>query len=168
MPAVLQSNQRELFMSAIESYLFLLTLLSPSFANALGVAELIKGALNYHPSISQQKDLRAANLKGLESAKWEYFPTPSISFEGVDTSKEDLSYTGKDDYAIRLGLSQPLYTGGKITAGIESVEAAIASSDASLSQTYERISLQIVGDPLHLILQCYNLLQLSLNILEHN
>ena len=131
-------------MRAIKSYLFLLTLLSPSFANALGVPELIKGALNYHPSISQQKDLRAANLKGLEAAKWEYFPTPSISLDGVDASKEDPNYAGKDDYAIRLGLSQPLYTGGKIAAGVQSVEAGIASSDASLTQTYEDVSLQIV------------------------
>ena len=95
---------------------------------------MIEGALNYHPSIIQQKELQSASLKGLDSAKWQYFPTPSISLDAVSTSYKDPSYSG-DDYAIRLGLNQPLYTGGRISAGVAAAEANIVAANAGLAQS---------------------------------
>ena len=131
-------------MKIVTSYLFLLILLIPTFANALGVPELIKGALEYHPRITEQKELRAANYKALDSAKWQYFPTPTIAVDGVNASKDDASYDG-DDYALRLGLTQPIYTGGKISSNLKAAEADILASEASLKEAYEEVSLNIVS-----------------------
>ena len=72
-------------MRSVKPFLFLLITFLPSLASALGLTELIEGALNYHPSIIQQKELQSASLKGLDSAKWQYFPTPSISLDAVST-----------------------------------------------------------------------------------
>jgi len=130
-------------MRSVKPFLFLLITFLPSLASALGLTELIEGALNYHPSIIQQKELQSASLKGLDSAKWQYFPTPSISLDAVSTSDKDQSYSG-DDYAIRLGLNQPLYTGGRISAGVAAAEANIVAANAGLAQSAEDVSLQMV------------------------
>jgi hypothetical protein len=46
-----------------------------------------------------------------ESAKWQYFPTPSVSISRVKASTTDRSYFG-DDKVIKLGLNQTLWAGG--------------------------------------------------------
>jgi len=66
---ILRSNQKEFSMRSVKPFLFLLITFLPSLASALGLTELIEGALNYHPSIIQQKELQSASLKGLDSAK---------------------------------------------------------------------------------------------------
>jgi outer membrane protein TolC len=72
---------------------------------------LIYKAFNYHPSIKSSTSLLSSAKKGLESAKWQYFPTPSVSISRVKASTTDRSYFG-DDKVIKLGLNQTLWAGG--------------------------------------------------------
>jgi outer membrane protein TolC len=62
---------------------------------------LIYKAFNYHPSIKSSTSLLSSAKKGLESAKWQYFPTPSVSISRVKASTTDRSYFG-DDKVIKL------------------------------------------------------------------
>ncbi|CAC9603566.1 hypothetical protein [uncultured Gammaproteobacteria bacterium] len=97
---------------------------------------LIYKAFNYHPSIKSSTSLLSSAEKSLESAKWQYFPTPNISISQVKASTADLSYLG-DDKVIRLGLNQILWAGGRIDAGMEKAQAQL-SIRKSISRVVKR------------------------------
>ena len=74
--------------------------------------ELVLEGLNSHPSIEVTKKIVIGADLQLSSAKWGYYPTPSI-----DVAKS-LSKT-----RITLRLDQPLWDGGKINAVRDKAQA---------------------------------------------
>ena len=51
---------------------------------------LIERAVVTHPSAKAQEALIAAGQAGVESARCQFYPTPSVSSENVSTSASDL------------------------------------------------------------------------------
>lgn len=92
---------------------------------------LIHKAFDYHPSIKSNTSLLSSAEKGLESAKWQYFPTPSVSASLVDTSTTDPIYSG-DERVVKLGLNQVLWAGGRIDAGLEKANAQLSIRESNL------------------------------------
>ena len=72
-----------------------------SFSQSL--PKLMNSALLSHPSIaSQRAQMQAAEI-GIETAKWQYFPTPAISTERVNAATGDPFYSGdKNVTTVRL------------------------------------------------------------------
>jgi adhesin transport system outer membrane protein len=66
---------------------------------------LLNKTYNHYPSIQASKQMINAKQAQIESAKWNYFPTPS-----VDISQR----SGRRNMVFRL--EQPLWTGGKLDA----------------------------------------------------
>ena len=80
-------------------------------AQSQSLPQLLEAATASHPSVRNQQAQQRAALKGVDAAKWQFFPTPSLSVEGVNASKDDPSYAG-DAQVTYLRLQQPLWTGG--------------------------------------------------------
>ena len=104
---------------------------------------LIYKAFNYHPSIKSSTSLLSSAKKGLESAKWQYFPTPSVSISRVKASTTDRSYFG-DDKVIKLGLNQTLWAGGRIDAGMEKAQAQLSIRQSILFVAKRRLAFNVI------------------------
>ncbi|MGZ8916296.1 MAG: TolC family protein [Methylobacter sp.] len=121
--------------------------------------QLIAIALLDHPAVQVQQAQRQAAEAGVDNATWQFYPTPSIAVEKVQTSSSDSSYQG-DSTTASLRLQQPLWTGGRLTAGLKKAEAGVMTSQASLEEARQQLALRVVqayGDWLaaHLRAQAY-------------
>lgn len=104
--------------------------------------KLMNDALLSHPSISSQKAQMQAAEIGIETAKWQYFPTPSVNTERVNASTRDPFYGG-DKNVTTARLQQPLWTNGRLTAGKEKAQATWAYETADLNEASLQISLRV-------------------------
>ena len=111
-----------------------------SFAQSL--PKLMNLALLSHPSIaSQRAQMQAAEI-GIETAKWQYFPTPAISTERVNAKTGDPFYGG-DKNVTTVRLQQPLWTNGRLSAGKEKAQATLTYETADLNETSLQISMKV-------------------------
>ena len=111
-----------------------------SFAQNLPT--LISTALMSHPSIASQKAQMQAAEIGIETAKWQYFPTPAVSTERANAASGDPFYGG-DKNVTTVRLQQPLWTNGRLSAGKEKAQASLAYETADLNETSLQISLKV-------------------------
>ena len=98
---------------------------------------LIRQAIQTHPLVEQGKaDLRAGN-QAVKTAKWQYFPTPSIS--------DEKAFADNDGYTTVLSLDQPLWSGGRLSAGLDSAKANATLLSASLAENRRELAFRVVG-----------------------
>ena len=98
---------------------------------------LIRQAIQTHPLVEQGKaDLRAGN-QAVKTAKWQYFPTPAISYEKA--------FADNDGYTTVLSLDQPLWSGGRLSAGLDSAKANVTVLSASLAENRRELAFRVVG-----------------------
>jgi adhesin transport system outer membrane protein len=85
----------------------------------------------------------ASAAAGVDSARWQFYPTPSVSLENATTRGADPLYQG-DNRVATLRLQQPLYTGGRLTAGADKAQASLDQSQAALDESRLQLSLRVV------------------------
>ena len=116
---------------------------APAPAPSPTLASLVRDALDSHPTTQSQRALVASAAAGVESARWQFYPTPSVSLENATTSGTDPSYQG-DNRVATLRLQQPLYSGGRLTAGADKAQASLDQSQAALEESRLQLSLRVV------------------------
>ena len=104
---------------------------------------LILESLASHPAMSSAQAQGRAAKASLESAAWEFFPTPSVGLERSYVSPSDRAYSG-DANVLTLRLQQPLWTGGRLTATKDRAEAGVAMNLAALEEVRLQIALRVV------------------------
>lgn len=115
-----------------------------SFKVGTGVLEsLITEALSSHPSQKSQTLLIQSAQAGLDNARWQFYPTPSVAVENANSSATDSAYSG-DRTVTTLRLQQPLWTGGRLSAGLQKAEANMAVTRAALDDTRQQLALRVV------------------------
>lgn len=132
----------------------------PSLTLAGTLEQLISLALLSHPAIQAQQAQERVAKASVDNATWQFYPTPSIAIESAHTSASDSSYAG-DSAVSTLRLQQPLWAGGRLTAGKEKADAGVLASRASLEEVRQQLALRVVqtyGDWLaaHLKTQAYD------------
>lgn len=80
------------------------------------VPRLIADTLASHPGLRAQHERVQAAAAGVASARWRYWPTPSVSTEHA-YSGNDPQYRG-DRQTTTLRLQQTLWSGGRLTANL--------------------------------------------------
>ena len=105
--------------------------------------QLIASALASHPSAQGQRALVQSAEAGVDSARWQFYPTPSVSVETANASAADRLYQG-DNRVSTLRLQQPLWTGGRLTAGMDKAAAGLVVSQASLEEVRLQLGLRVV------------------------
>jgi len=112
-------------------------------ASAQKLENLIALALSSNPLTKSQQTLVESAKVGVDSSKWQFYPTPSVSVEMANTSSSDLLYQG--DKRVSIGrIQQPLWTGGRLSAGVNKAEAGLAVSQASLEEARLQLGLRVV------------------------
>ena len=112
-------------------------------AQAESLPRLLGEALKFNPSVaSSQARVRSAEL-GVESAEWQRYPTP---FFNIEASGDDAAAQRDDeeDYVASIGVEQPLWTGGRLVAGVKKARAAHGSSLADAQAARQQVALDVI------------------------
>ena len=115
----------------------------PLDSRAQGLEQLIATALASHPSAQGQRALVQSAEAGVDTARWQFYPTPSVSVESANASAADRLYQG-DNHVSIARLQQPLWTGGRLTAGMDKATAGLIVSQASLEEVRLQLGLRVV------------------------
>lgn len=137
------------------SSVVLLCAVLPLSVHAQVLEQLIASALASHPSGQGQRALVQSAEAGVDSARWQFYPTPSVSVETANASAADRLYQG-DSRVSTLRLQQPLWTGGRLSAGMDKAAAGLVVSQASLEEVRLQLGLRVVqtyGDWLSALLK---------------
>lgn len=116
---------------------------SPVWSQAQTLGTLVLDALATHPSTQSQRAQVASAMAGVDSARWQFYPTPSVSLENAATRSSDALYKG-DKRVTTLRLQQPLYTGGRLGAGADKAQASLEQSQAALEETRMQLALRVL------------------------
>lgn len=112
-------------------------------AAPLPLEALIDATLQTHPAVQAQRAQQGAAQAEVEAARWQFFPTPSVSVEKANAGRDDINYGG-DSTVSTVRLQQPLWTGGRLSAGKRRAEAGVAVSQGALDETREQLALRVV------------------------
>lgn len=112
-------------------------------AEALDLRDLIGLSVDKNPQILSQKANIRSSQASLRAAGWQYYPTASMSVEGVSSPSVDTTYASGSRVQV-LRVQQPLYTWGRLTAGVSKATAQAASAEASLDETKQQVALRVV------------------------
>ena len=124
-------------------YWWCLAVLLPAMARADMLDDLISQVLVSHPATRSQRALVASATAGVDSARWQFYPTPSARLEVANTSPTDRLYQG-DIQSSTLSLQQPLWTGGRLSSGLNKARAALTVSEAGLEEVRHKLALQVL------------------------
>jgi adhesin transport system outer membrane protein len=109
-----------------------------SDVDQLGV--LLNAAVTDSPAVrARQSDVGAAQSE-VETARWQFWPTPSISVQRPDKSL----VAGTDRSVQILSLKQPLWTGGRLEAGVALASARQQVAEAAQQETRRDIALELI------------------------
>jgi adhesin transport system outer membrane protein len=105
--------------------------------NVPTLSSLIQRAITTHPLVEEGKANLRAGDQAVKTAKWQYFPTPGVSYEKA--------FVDGDGYTTVLSLDQPLWSGGRLSAGLDSAHANVSVLTASLAESRRELAFRVVG-----------------------
>lgn len=113
-----------------EVLLGLCLLISLRNVHGLELKTVWQRSLENHPTVQMHAAAKRSSELDVEAARQQLWPTPSVSLERVSSGAQDTSY-GSSATLRTLRLQQPLWTGGRLTAGIEKAQAAMEATNAA-------------------------------------
>ena len=99
----------------------------------ISLEEIIKKAITYHPKIKVSKESINVAQADIESAKWGYYPTPSVD---VSNSSNGILTVARVD--------QPLWTGGKLDSQYDLVSGKKEVSKIVLQEDIYLLTSEII------------------------
>lgn len=111
---------------------------SESIKGELSVQAAVRAALQNHPSVRGAQQRLSASGFDLDAAEYQRFPTPA-----VDLGKINGGGSGGGNQTS-VSLTQPLYTFGRITAGIEAAESRVAASTVAVDEARFTLTEQTI------------------------
>lgn len=101
---------------------------------AWSFADLAREAATTHPAVIAKRLEQDAALAEVEGARWQRWPLP-----GVEASQDD-----SGDRSTVFSLQQPLWSGGKITAGITGAEARHGAAGEAVGVARQEILRRVI------------------------
>lgn len=93
------------------------------------LARMIETAVSDNPRVRAQKSAASAVHYDADAARWEYFPSPALQGEAAAVGGN-----GTDRQLI-FSLTQPLYSFGRISSGVDAAEARARVADMSVEES---------------------------------
>lgn len=110
---------------------------------ALGMPDLLNMVMQSHPAVLSQMRLVQGAQADERGAKFQFYPTPSVSVEKVSSDTVDSLYANGSQVAT-VRLQQPLWTGGRLTAGLERAQMATEVAQASADEARQQLALRMI------------------------
>jgi len=96
---------------------------------------LILRSITNHPSINAKRSAYVAAQAELEGVGWQRFPTPSIEAATVSNQKS----------VGTLTVQQPIWSGGRISAGIDGAGANKKAAEVAIDEARREIVLKVIA-----------------------
>jgi adhesin transport system outer membrane protein len=97
--------------------------------------QILQSALASHPALQGKRSAQDAARANLEGAKWQRYPT--LSVEGAKPSSHQNS--------ALVRIEQPLWSGGRISAGIDAAGNRLGAADAALDEERLNLALRVIA-----------------------
>ena len=123
--------------------LTLLLVLGPVGAHALDLRQVIETAISTHPSTQAQRALIEGAKVDIRTARQQFYPTPSVALETVQAGSGDTTYRGNATVQT-YRLQQPLWTAGRLSAGVDKAEAGLQASSHAYEDAAQQLALRSV------------------------
>ncbi|KAA0968439.1 TolC family protein [Aureimonas fodinaquatilis] len=107
-----------------------------------GIQELIDVAMLENPSLKVKERMTDVARTEVDSARWQFFATPSVTLEDAPFS-DDPSMRGNDTVTV-LRLQQPIWAGGRNVSNFRRAQAAVDVSAADSANERQGVALGIV------------------------
>lgn len=121
--------------------------------------EVLRQSLADHPNVLAKRSAAAAADSDHESALWQRYPTPTVqAISGGGTVATNTS---------NLQVQQPLWTGGRITAGIDATQFRKDAAVHGISETRQELSLRVVAAYVEAVRQQIREEQAQRSVEEH-
>lgn len=95
--------------------------------------QIMQAALASHPLVLGRRSAQAAAQSEREGAEWQRYPSLSV---------EASTQSGG---ASLLRLEQPLWSGGRITAGIDAAGGRLDAAGAALEEARQELALKVIA-----------------------
>ncbi len=95
--------------------------------------QLMQATLANHPLVLGKRSAQAAAQAEREGAQWQRYP--SLSLEASTQSSG----------ASLLRVEQPIWSGGRISAGIEAAGSRLDAAGAALAEARQELSLKVIA-----------------------
>jgi adhesin transport system outer membrane protein len=109
-------------------------------SQATELRSVLADAIASHPSLRARQAEVGAAQSDVDAARWQYAPTPSLSVQHPDKAL----IAGTDRSVTLLALKQPLWTGGRLDAGMAYASARQQTAQANREETRRDIALEII------------------------
>ena len=104
------------------------------YSAPLTLDQLVELAISHHPSVSARRaDLEAARAD-LNVARQAFYPTPAVSLQ-----------QGQSGNGTLLSLQQPLWTGGRLSAGVNAAGAHTMAADVAITEAQFALALKVAN-----------------------
>jgi len=100
----------------------------------LSVTQLIDLTIGSHPTLAAKLLDKQAAALGVSAARLNFFPTPSFQTDGLS-----------GQYATVVRISQPLWTGGKLTADLSGAKLREERASADVADAALTLALKVVS-----------------------
>ena len=105
---------------------------------------LLQEVLRAHPAVQSRQATVRARQASVEIAKWQYYPTPTVSSERVSHSANDVGYSA-DSTVTTLRLQQPLWTGGRLSAQSSKAQADQLAAELGVIESQDQLAFDFVS-----------------------
>ena len=95
--------------------------------------QVMRAALSSHPLVLGKRSAQAAARAEREGAEWQRYPSPSLE---ASTQSGGTSL---------LRVDQPLWSGGRITAGIDAAGSRLDAAGAALDEARQELALKVIA-----------------------
>lgn len=113
-----------------------------SASGTLGVSELTRETLSRHPSLRVAQAREDVAQSAVDAAQWQFWPTPRVGLERVENTGGGSS-SGGATVGI-LSLQQPIWTGGRLTAGLKRAESNVLRSTAETQEARVLLAERVI------------------------
>jgi len=121
----------------------LLLLLCSLALKAQPLSVFVLQSEDVHPAIKSARSTVQEAQAGLQGAKKQYWPTPSVTLEQVNPSSADPAYGGRGNSHI-YRLQQPLWTWGRISAGVDKAQLQGDTAEAHVLEVRQQVAFDTV------------------------
>jgi adhesin transport system outer membrane protein len=101
--------------------------------------QALQATLSTHPLVQGKRSAQAAAKAEQEGAEWQHYPTPSIEASmqaGGNNANQNTSL---------LRLDQPLWAGGRITAGIDAASRRFDAASIAIDEARQELALKVIS-----------------------
>lgn len=99
-----------------------------------GLDSLVDLTIRNHPSVASRRADQLAAQAGVDAARQAFYPTPSAQVQ-----------QGRSNQTMVLALQQPLWTGGRLQAGLNAADAHARSTGVGVSETQLALALRVTS-----------------------